>query len=201
MSQPPRCAREHKAQWRARIRAERATRRYLEDAPAAVARQLGAALAKADRPLRAAAVYLSYGTEVPTAGVVDFLRDVPLYLPQPTRTPAGMAPDWVRWDPEKVTDEQAHAIARAGTALPPAGDAELAGIDLCLIPALALDRRGYRLGQGGGWYDRALPRLPRALRVGVTWDEDVVVDVPHEPHDLPVDLVVTPTRFFVPTGR
>ncbi len=68
---------------------------------------------------------------------------------------------------------------------------------LLLVPALAVDRHGARLGQGGGSYDRALARgghaasgLPRA--VAVVYDDEVVERVPHEKHDIGVDAVLTP---------
>ena len=68
--------------------------------------------------------------------------------------------------------------------------------DLILVPALAVDRRGLRLGRGGGSYDRALARLHpsrRALVVALLHDGELVDEVPAEPHDRPVDAVITPS--------
>lgn len=62
--------------------------------------------------------------------------------------------------------------------------------DLVVVPGLAFDSTGGRLGQGGGWYDRFLSRCPTQVSVGVCFAEQLVVRVPHEPHDVPVDLVV-----------
>ncbi len=65
-------------------------------------------------------------------------------------------------------------------------------VDVVLVPALAFDRLGYRVGYGGGHYDRYLARLgPRAVRVGVAFHAQVVTAVPHGVEDEPVDLVVT----------
>ena len=74
--------------------------------------------------------------------------------------------------------------------------ADVAAAELVLVPGLAFDARGCRLGQGGGFYDRllALPQM-RALTCGVAFEEQVVADVPIEPHDHLVDLLVTDARF------
>ncbi len=68
-------------------------------------------------------------------------------------------------------------------------------IDLVIVPALAFDERGYRLGYGGGYYDRFLPRLrPDCVTIGLTLDALVVPILPTEPHDIPVQIVVTERR-------
>lgn len=65
-------------------------------------------------------------------------------------------------------------------------------LDLLLIPGLAFDRKGHRLGQGGGYYDRFLshPAL-HALKVGCFFSTQEVDSVPTAPHDLPLDTVLT----------
>jgi 5-formyltetrahydrofolate cyclo-ligase len=63
-------------------------------------------------------------------------------------------------------------------------------IDLVIVPGLAYTMDGYRLGYGGGNYDRFLP-LTRAATIGVCFVEQVVDTVPLEPHDLPVQAVIT----------
>ncbi len=64
-------------------------------------------------------------------------------------------------------------------------------IDLILVPGVAFDRKGHRLGQGGGYYDRFLAKT-HALRVGVCHDETLIADVPCEAHDHMMDAVITP---------
>jgi 5-formyltetrahydrofolate cyclo-ligase len=65
-------------------------------------------------------------------------------------------------------------------------------IDVVVVPGLAFDRRGHRVGYGGGFYDRFLGRLrPDALTVGICFSIQLVDEVPHGRGDLPVDLVVT----------
>jgi len=69
-----------------------------------------------------------------------------------------------------------------------------ADVDLVIVPGVAFDVLGGRLGFGGGYYDRLLERMPDALRVGLAFDEQLLGAVPREPHDARVDVVVTPTR-------
>ena len=65
-------------------------------------------------------------------------------------------------------------------------------IDVVLVPCRAVDRRGYRLGKGGGYYDRLLARPEvRAVRVALALDEQVLDAVPAGPHDRPMDMIVT----------
>ena len=63
-------------------------------------------------------------------------------------------------------------------------------IDLVLTPAVAYDRQGYRMGFGGGYYDRWLPGCP-GLRVGLCRERVLQKAVPVEPHDAQVDKVIT----------
>ncbi|MEX2504362.1 MAG: 5-formyltetrahydrofolate cyclo-ligase [Egicoccus sp.] len=65
-------------------------------------------------------------------------------------------------------------------------------VDVAIVPGVAFDLAGGRLGQGGGHYDRLLATLPTtATRIGVCFGCQVVPRVPREPHDAAVDLVVT----------
>lgn len=85
---------------------------------------------------------------------------------------------------------------------PDLGAAAIVDAALVLVPALAVDLRGVRLGRGGGWYDRSLPLVrPGTVLLAVVRDEEVVDRLPSEPHDVPVTGVVTPTagpRLFRP---
>ncbi|SCG52420.1 5-formyltetrahydrofolate cyclo-ligase [Micromonospora humi] len=81
---------------------------------------------------------------------------------------------------------------------PPWGRAAVAGADLVVVPALAVDRRGVRLGRGGGSYDRALARVPATVpTVALLHDGELVTAVPADPHDRPVHCVITPTDGLV----
>lgn len=67
----------------------------------------------------------------------------------------------------------------------------LEAVRAVLVPALALDERGVRLGYGGGYYDRLLPRLSNAARVGVVFELQRLDALDAEPHDVHVQWVVT----------
>ena len=66
-------------------------------------------------------------------------------------------------------------------------------IDVVLVPGLAFDSRGNRMGRGGGFYDRFLATLgPQVQLLGLCVGEQLVDEIPTEPHDRPVDLVIHP---------
>ncbi|MBX6422776.1 5-formyltetrahydrofolate cyclo-ligase [Thermosulfurimonas sp. F29] len=70
-------------------------------------------------------------------------------------------------------------------------------VDLVLVPGLAFDRSGYRLGYGGGFYDRFLREI-RAIKVAPAFSFQVVKNLPHEKHDLPVDFIITEREIIIP---
>lgn len=75
---------------------------------------------------------------------------------------------------------------------PRLGREAIGDCDVILVPALAVDREGNRLGRGGGSYDRALPRAG-GLTVAVLYDGEHVEQLPAEAHDVRVRAVVTPS--------
>lgn len=80
--------------------------------------------------------------------------------------------------------------------LEPTGPAT-ADSDLILVPALAVDRAGNRLGRGRGFYDRALVRFPNTLKLAVVFDEEILEKIPTDPWDEPVDGIVTPVQTII----
>lgn len=77
---------------------------------------------------------------------------------------------------------------------------EKSGIDLILVPALCYDTQCYRMGRGGGFYDRYLTGFAGAT-VGLCRDALLCGGVPREPWDRPVELVLTETKRFCPSGK
>lgn len=68
-------------------------------------------------------------------------------------------------------------------------------VEWTLVPGIAFDARGRRLGYGGGYYDRLLPLLPRgAARIAGAFEAQLIEDVPAAPHDVGVDCIVTEQR-------
>lgn len=64
-------------------------------------------------------------------------------------------------------------------------------IELVLTPCVAFDEYGRRLGHGGGYYDRYLPRCPQALRIAAAFEAQKLSEISTDSHDLPMDRVVT----------
>lgn len=84
----------------------------------------------------------------------------------------------------------------------PAPDAPRAsGLDVVVVPCLLVEARGYRLGYGGGWYDRTLPTVcPPALSIAVGYDFQLAAEVPIEERDVAVARVVVESRAFDASG-
>jgi 5-formyltetrahydrofolate cyclo-ligase len=96
-----------------------------------------------------------------------------------------------------------------GTSVPH-GDAPAIIPELVVVPVVGFDRTGTRLGYGAGHYDRTIKAMidagQRPLLVGIAFDAQEVDSIPHEPHDVPLDFIVTETgtmdfRKKVATGR
>lgn len=64
--------------------------------------------------------------------------------------------------------------------------------DHVVVPAMAVDPAGYRLGKGAGLYDRALVGVPRERTTALVYDEEALLSVPREQHDVPVGWIITP---------
>ncbi|WP_326728922.1 5-formyltetrahydrofolate cyclo-ligase [Streptomyces phaeochromogenes] len=157
---------------------------------------------------RTVAAYVSVGSEPGTRALLDALhaRGVRVLLPALL---ADNDLDWGAYAGEGSLVSVEHRgkmalLEPAGERLGP--DAVLTA-DAVLLPGLAVDARGMRLGRGGGSYDRVLARLDRAgadpALVVLLYDSEVVDRVPEEPHDRPVHAVVTPSgvhRFRRPSS-
>lgn len=76
---------------------------------------------------------------------------------------------------------------------PPATAEVAARLDVIVVPCLAVDPSGYRLGYGAGFYDRTLPRFP-AFTVAVAYDFQLLVEIPKSSLDVPVQAIVTDAR-------
>jgi 5-formyltetrahydrofolate cyclo-ligase len=127
------------------------------------------------------ASYYSYGTEPNTLAFnhAVIAKGKTLLLPRIN----GESIEWVEWN------GTAETLQESGKFTEPTGPVftKLDSIDLVFVPALAIDPDGYRLGQGGGFYDRALPLL-RAHKHGVVYTyERMEHDLPREPWDIPMD--------------
>jgi 5-formyltetrahydrofolate cyclo-ligase len=134
------------------------------------------------------ACYLSVGSEPPTEETLLLMNEIGVPVMVPVLRPDADL-NWVRY----VPGEDVVAGLR-GTIQPADGSkpADLSSTELILVPALAIDRNGHRLGRGGGSYDRALRNShPTAEIFAVLYDDEVVADLPYGPHDRTVSGAVT----------
>ncbi|MFD9002000.1 5-formyltetrahydrofolate cyclo-ligase [Streptomyces sp. NPDC059582] len=165
-----------------------------------------AGVALADRALelpelaraRTVAAYLSVGSEPSTPALLDALRARGVRVLLPALLPDNDL-DWGGYAGAQSLARVRHGGKMA--LLEPTGERlgpqAVASADVVLLPGLAVDTRGMRLGRGGGSYDRVLARLERSgahpALVVLLYDREVVAHVPEEAHDRPVHAVVTPS--------
>lgn len=72
-------------------------------------------------------------------------------------------------------------------------------IDVVIVPAVAYDINGFRLGYGGGFYDRFLENIREdAVTIGIAFDLQIFNEVPKEPHDAQLDYIITESRIIIP---
>jgi 5-formyltetrahydrofolate cyclo-ligase len=135
---------------------------------------------------RTVLLFYSFGTEIPTEVLMRRLLARGLRVLLPYLTESAMEAAEIRpGDPLEATDygpkEPTGRVA-----------VDPAEVDVVVTPGLAFDRSGGRLGYGGGHYDRYLTRLhPAAVRIGIGFASQVVDEVPEEPTDQRVDVIVT----------
>lgn len=141
------------------------------------------------------AAYVSVGSEPPTQALLAGLVDAGLTVLLPVLLP-DLDLDWAVYDPGMGLVPST-VPGRSGLREPPGarlGTAAVAGARLVLVPALAASKRGDRLGQGGGSYDRALARVRAgAATAAVLFDGELRDQLPAEPHDRRVAMAVTPS--------
>ena len=131
--------------------------------------------------------YFSYAQEPSTAEInASFLKDgKKLLLPRVN----GEAIEWVQWN----GDEKQLKITKKLTEPIGASVSDLSEVGAVITPALRIDQDGYRMGQGGGFYDRALPTLP-GWKIGLVHAGELSSEtLPREPHDIPLDAAATPS--------
>lgn len=125
-------------------------------------------LRSVDQALRARDVTVAYPVVAPETGIMTF---------------------------HVVDDISALKLCELGFDAPPASAPEATRVDVVVVPGLAFDPRGHRIGYGAGFYDRTLPRYcPPAVAIGVAFDFLLAGDVPNGEGDVPVDRIITDTR-------
>ncbi|MGI9116307.1 MAG: 5-formyltetrahydrofolate cyclo-ligase [Gaiellales bacterium] len=148
-------------------------------------------------PGRTVTAFIGIGGEVPTLPLIDALVADGRRILLPI-TLDDLTLDWAEYT-------GADGLARSDYGLLEPTGARLgfegiAEADTILAPALAIDRAGRRLGQGGGCYDKSLP-IATGEVIAVVADDEVLDEVPTEPHDQPVDAVLTPAAGLMRVPR
>jgi 5-formyltetrahydrofolate cyclo-ligase len=179
-----------KAALRLRLRAARAGLPEIERA--AAGRLLRDAVLDLPEAQMAGAVaaYISIGTEPDTRGLVFALWKRGTYVLLPVLRPDNDL-DWACYEgPDSLAAGPRGLLEPAE---PPRGVTAITSADLVIVPALAADLRGYRLGRGGGSYDRALARVgPAVPTIALLYDGELIDEVPAGLHDQVVRAVAEP---------
>lgn len=138
------------------------------------------------------AAYVSMAGEPGTGPMIAGLMDRGIEVIVPISLADGEL-DWVVFstDAEQVTS----SIGIAEPTGERLGADALEAVDLVILPALAVDHAGHRLGRGAGYYDRALAGST-ALRCALLFAGEIAESLTYEPHDVAVDMVITPTGVF-----
>jgi len=133
------------------------------------------------------ASYLSYEFEPSTVEINEaFLKQGKILLLPRIK---GDQLEWVRWDGDPANLVMKKRISE------PVGPAvsDVSQIQAVIVPALKMDQAGFRLGQGGGYYDRALVHIS-AWKIGLVYAGELTSEMlPHEAHDVPLDAAATPS--------
>jgi 5-formyltetrahydrofolate cyclo-ligase len=136
---------------------------------------------------RTVLTYIAFRNEIDLAPLLELLPGIEWIAPRVVGPRLVLHP----YDPDRLVPH------RFGMLEPPADSpvVDPATLDMVLVPGVAYDRRGGRIGFGGGFYDGFLPTTP-ALRVGITYDACLVDELPCDEHDQRIDWIATPTQLL-----
>ena len=167
----------------------RRERRPLAEREAAAAAVVQALLRGLSR-VRAFAAYVPEETEPGHGRIPAAFTQLGARVLLPVVPPSGSELAWAV-DTGRLTPGRHGLLEPMGPRL---GPTAIGTADVVVLPALGVDRRGVRLGRGGGYYDRALLHVrPDAVLVAVVFDDEFVDELPDEPHDRRVTALVTPS--------
>ncbi len=137
--------------------------------------------------------YLPLGSEIDARPLMRLLASLGATPALPVVIARNAPLEFRRWDPSAALEPDALGVPA------PLRSAAPSHPDLLIVPLLAFDRQGSRLGQGGGYYDRTLAALRRVRPVfalGLAYAGQELPEVPAEPHDQRLDAILTETEFI-----
>ncbi|WP_374693976.1 5-formyltetrahydrofolate cyclo-ligase [Gordonia rubripertincta] len=145
------------------------------------------------------AAYVPVGTEPGSIAVLDTLLAGGWDVLLPVVVPGPPAPlEWARYSgPASLRTGRFGLLEPIGPTQAPSA---VERSDVVLVPALAVDRQGVRLGRGAGYYDRSIAGVPRERLVAVVYDEELVDQLPAGPFDVPMGWALTPKTGFTRLG-
>jgi 5-formyltetrahydrofolate cyclo-ligase len=161
------------------------------------AREAGEALARARLEFlgslsgRAIGAFHSFGNELPTGPLLSRLCAEGAVVGLPVVIRKGEPLVFRRWQPGDAMGEGPFGIRQ------PLASAPEVRPDILFVPLVAFDDQGFRLGYGGGFYDRTIAKLrgeQSVVTIGLAYDEQEVTRVPREAHDQRLDFMLTPSK-------
>jgi 5-formyltetrahydrofolate cyclo-ligase len=187
----------HKARLREQLQAAR--RRVADDVRAAEARMLSAHLELVVSAGSTVCAYMPVGAEPGSIEMLDVLLQragrVLLPVARVSADDVALPLRWGEYRSDGLTQGRWGLLEPVEPWLP---ESALAEAGVVLVPALAVDHHGVRLGRGRGFYDRSLAfRNLQARLIAMVRDEELVDELPSEPHDVPMTHVITPKRGVV----
>jgi 5-formyltetrahydrofolate cyclo-ligase len=142
---------------------------------------------------RVVALYAPLGTEVDALEIARRAAARGARVLFPRAIPGERRLEFARCEPGELVK----GALGAGEPPPGARALDLADVECVVMPGIGFSEDGHRLGRGGGYYDATLRQMAHAARIGVAFDCQVVPELPREPHDAPLDALVTDARTLV----
>jgi 5-formyltetrahydrofolate cyclo-ligase len=179
---------------KARLRAQSIARRDVlpTDVRRAASRKIADMGLAFAAPWAGAAVsgFMAIGAEIDASPLLERLHGEGHPLALPVIQPKGQPLKFRTWAPGEPLASRLWGIRE------PLAEAPEIEPDILLVPLLAFDAKGHRLGYGAGYYDRTLKRLRTVkpiLAIGLAYDEQEVASVPHQEWDQRLDWILTPS--------
>ncbi|QEK11485.1 5-formyltetrahydrofolate cyclo-ligase [Crassaminicella thermophila] len=141
-------------------------------------------------------VYLDFRNEVKTNKIIDDLLEenknvlIPISIPKTREMILSQL-----LDPKKELVKGTYGILEPKKEYIRKVNPEI--VDLIIVPGVAFDPRGYRIGYGGGYYDRFLDKISKnVLSIALAFDLQIIDNIPNDSFDKPVDYIITETKIF-----